>query len=153
MREFQKNNCIERQCMSNSQYLYDCIKVNYKNINVRVKAVFAFSSNSETETCVFVGGHLVVVLDNVNVIDPSYDIFSLKDISYFDNIKDLIDMFGDNKYKLNTKIDLKKIIADHIHFKKIADRINNGEFLVSNTLFYNQQADYIENLYLKKQFT
>jgi hypothetical protein len=149
MREFQKKNCIKKQCISNSQYLYDCIKINYCNINVKVKAVLALSINSETETFVFVGGHLVIVLDNDSVIDPSYDIFCLKDISYFDNIKDLMDMFGNDKNKLNTKIDLKKIIYNHIHFKKIADRMNNGECLVSEKAFYNEQADYIEKLYLK----
>jgi len=147
MREFQEKNCIKKQCITNAQYLYDCIKQNGNN-NVKAKAVFAFSNDDETGTVIFVAGHLVVVLDDELIIDPSYDIFCLKNILYFDNIKDLIDSF-DDKDTLKTKIDIKTLIYEHIKFTKFAEQINNDELLITDRKFYDDQADYIEKLHLK----
>lgn len=145
MREFQEKNNIKKQCITNTQYLYDCIKMNSRNTNVKAKAVLVVSNDDETDTSVFVGGHLVVVLDDELILDPSYDVFSLKNRSYFDNIKDLMDMFSD-KHTLKTKVDIKKLIEQHIQFKKYADQINNDECLVSEKKNYNTQADYVEEL-------
>ena len=149
MREFQKQNCITKQCVTNTQFLYDCITMSIRNSNVKVKAVLGFSNDDVTDTCVFVGGHLVLILDdNETVIDPSYDIFRLKNISYYDNIKDLIDIFKD-KSELKKRFDLKKMLSEHIQFMKLAEQINNGEFIIYYEQFYNNQADYIEKLYSK----
>jgi len=148
MRKFQEKNCIEKQCITNTQYLYDCIKQIGFN-NVKAKAVYVFSNDVETSTAIFVAGHLIVVLDDETMIDPSYDIFCLKDKSYFDNIKDLIDIF-DDKNKLKTNIDIKKLIGEHITFMKVAEQINNNECIITDKKIYNDQADYIEKLYSKK---
>jgi hypothetical protein len=129
MREYQKENNIKNQCVTNAQYLYDIIKTN-SNSNVKTKAVFVFSHNNEEDTSIFVSGHLIVILNDETIIEPSYDIFCLKNISYFDNIKDLVNIF-DDKVKLKSKIDIKKLICDHIHFMKLSDQINNGELIIT----------------------
>jgi hypothetical protein len=147
MREYQQHNNIKKQCVTNTQYLYDTIKMNSTS-NVAAKAVIVFSSDDETNTTTFVGGHLVIVLDNETYIDPSYDVFSLKNKSYFDNIKDLIGIFDDTN-QLATKIDVRQIIYQHLEFMNFAEQINNGECLITDKKFYNQQADYIEKLYSK----
>jgi hypothetical protein len=147
MREYQKENNITKQCITNSQYLYDIIKMNSSN-NVKTKAVFVFSDKNEEDACIFISGHLVVVLDDDTMIDPSYDIFCLKNTSYFDNIKDLMNIF-DDKVLVKTKVDIKKIIRDHIHFMKIAEQINNGDCVITEKEHYNRQADYIEKIYSK----
>ena len=147
MREYQKENNITKQCITNSQYLYDIIKMNSSN-NVKTKAVFVFSDKNEEDACIFISGHLVVVLDDDTMIDPSYDIFCLKNTSYFDNIKDLMNIF-DDKVLVKTKFDIKKIIRDHIHFMKIAEQINNGDCVITEKEHYNRQADYIEKIYSK----
>jgi hypothetical protein len=149
MREFQKENNIKKQCITNTKYLYDIIRRNCKN-DVKTKAVFVFSSDEEIGNNIVLGGHLVVVVDG-EIIEPSYDIFSLKNKLYFDNIRDLIDIF-DNKTELKTKIDIKKLMIDHIDFIKLAEKINKGQFLITEKKFYNEQADYIENLYSKQIF-
>ena len=149
MREFQKENNIRKQCVTNCQYLYDIIKMNSSSSNVKTKAVLVFSADDEADACTFVGGHLVVVLSDETVIEPSYDIFCLKNKSYFDNIKDFIDIFAD-KVELKTRIDVKKIVSEHICFMKLAEQINNGEHLITEDKFYNEQADYIEKLYSDK---
>jgi hypothetical protein len=147
MREYQKENNIKNQCVTNAQYLYDIIKTN-SNSNVKTKAVFVFSHNNEEDTNIFVSGHLIVILNDETIIEPSYDIFCLKNISYFDNIKDLVNIF-DDKVKLKSKIDIKKLICDHIHFMKLSDQINNGELIITEKNHYNKQADYIEKIYSK----
>ena len=48
MREYQKENNITKQCITNSQYLYDIIKMNSSN-NVKTKAVFVFSDKNEED--------------------------------------------------------------------------------------------------------
>jgi len=147
MREFQKNKGIKKQCVTNAQYLYDIIKMNSID-NVKAKAVFVFSCDDDTNTLVFVGGHLVVMLEDGTMIDPSYDIFCLKDKSYFDNIKDLMDMFNENsKMILKSGVDIKQIVRDHIHFIKLAEQINNGKHTFTTKKFYDDQADYIEKKY------
>jgi hypothetical protein len=108
-----------------------------------------FSNDDATSTGVFVGGHLVLILDdNETVIDSSYDIFRLKNISYYDNVKDLIDIFKD-KTELKKRFDLKTLFSEHIQFMKLAEQINNGEFIITDKQFYDNQADYIEKLYSK----
>jgi len=147
MREYQKENNIKKQCVTNAQFLYDTIKVNSIR-NVKTKAVFVYSDNNEEDTAIIVGGHLVVELDDETIIEPSYEIFCLKNKSYFDNIKDLVNIF-DNKVELKTKIDIKKLICEHIHFMKISEQMNNGELIITDKEHYNKQADYIEKLYSK----
>lgn len=145
MREFQKKNNTKNQCATNVQYLYDIIRQNFKSSNVKSKAVFVFSSDIEANSMTFSGGHLVVLLEDGTVIDPSYDVFCLKDKLYFDNMKDFLDIFT-NKNDLKMRIDLKKLLCEHIAFTKIAERMNNGDVVRSNK-HYNEQADYIEKLY------
>lgn len=147
MREYQEKKCIRKQCITNVQYLYNCIKQNSSN-NVKAKAVIVFSNNAEADTTTIVEGHLVVVLDHELIIEPSYDIFRLKNITYFDNIKDFIDIFED-KDILKTKVDIKNILYELITFTKFAYQINNGELLIADKKNYNEQADYIEKLHSK----
>ena len=149
MMEFQKENNIKKECVTNTQYLYDIIKMNSSN-NVKAKAVLVFAhyiDENGIPTWISIGGHLVVQIDdNKTVFDPSYDIFCLENKSYFDNIKDFMDfvtIYGNKNF-----INIKKLILEHIQFIKIANRINNGEFRCHDIQFYNNQADYIENLYL-----
>jgi hypothetical protein len=148
MREFQKNNNIKKQCVTNAQYLYDCIRMSMSDTNVKVKSVLVFSNDLELQRSVIVGAHLVVILDNDNIIDPSYDIYCLQNVSYFDNIKDLMDIFDDkSKEMIKKNLDIKKLINGHLRFIKFADQINNGKCLVSGKKYYNDQADYIENIF------
>ena len=146
MREFQKENNIKGQCVTNTQYLYDTIKMNLRN-NVKTKAVIVFSHDEEKNNVYCVEGHLVLVLsDDETIIEPSYEIFCLKNKLYFDNIKDFLNIFDD---KVKIKIDKKKLVSHHIKFMKLSEQINNGECLVADKKFYNEQADYIEKIYSK----
>jgi hypothetical protein len=151
MREYQKKYNIKGQCITNTQYLYDIIK-NYTN-DVKTKAVYVISENKEENIFTLVGSHMVLVLDDDTCIDPSYEIFCLKNKSYYNNFENLMSNFNDkSKNILKEKFDLKKIISEHIRFKKISNEINNGEFFLSITgkEYYNKQADYVEKEYQKE---
>ena len=143
MREFQAKNCIKNECLTNTQYLYDCIKINFNSANVKAKAVMVVSIESDTFICCT--GHLILVLNDGIIFDPSYDIYSLKNKRYFYNIKDLISNI-DDKNKLKILVDINELINNHLHFIKLAEQINNGACLISNKKFYNEQADYIDKL-------
>jgi len=145
MREYQRKNNIKNKCVRNAQYLYDTIRMNSSS-NVKVKAVLVYAEDADKEESRIVAGHLVLVLEDETIIDPSYDIFSLKNKVYSDNINDFMNMFK-NKDEVRKDIDIKYIISRHIDFMKFAERINNGECPVSDKKYYNDQADYIESLY------
>ena len=148
MREFQKEKFITKQCVTNTQFLYDIITTNCIGIDVKVKAVIVVSTDDETNSFTFVGGHLVLVLNDETIIDPSYDVFSLKNKSYFHNIKDVMDSF-DNKSKEIIKTKFKNEMGFHIQFMKIAEQKNNNKHIITEKQFYHNQADYIEKLYVK----
>ena len=141
MYEFQKLNNITKQCVTNVQFLFDVLKVNYLNVKV-VPVIVLFDGLDLNQTCL-VDGHLVLVFENQDTdknIDPSYEITILENKHYFYKIKDFIKKINVN----NNKYILKKIIDTFLAFQKLADKINNNEFLICDKKFYNEQANYIE---------
>lgn len=147
MREYQKENNIRKHCITNVFYLYCIIKrITNININMKAKAVYVCANNEE-DTFIFVGGHIVLELGDGTIIEPSYDIFSLKNVAYYDNIKDYYNNIKD--VVDITKVDIKNIVDNNIYFMDIAKRINNGELIISDEKYYDKQADYIEKIIYK----
>jgi hypothetical protein len=142
---FQSQNLIKRECITNVQYLYDCIKMNAINHNAIVKAVMVL--NHEDRTFKFIAAHLVIELDGGQIIDPSYEVFELKNRRYYDNIKNMLDSFD----KSGRKTFIKKCGHAFDDFKKInetANKINSGMCLIHDKKFYNAQADYVNKAML-----
>jgi len=134
MREFQKNNNVIRQCLTNTQYLYDCVKMN-TSLDVKAKAFIIYIEDFEKRIIKIIN-HLALIIDN-KIIESSYEVFKLKNIKYFDTIQDLNFLFMDKEFK-------KTIIKNHLKFVENAERINNGVFSIANYDFYIKQADYVE---------
>lgn len=149
MREFQCNRNTTAQCVTNTQYVFDIINANSSN-KVTVKAVYVLGNRNDLSS-VFIQGHLVIVLDdNETIVDPSYDVFSLQNRIYCNNIKDVMGWISEEyKQHLTTQYDVKEIIKTHIQFIQFAEMINIGIGLIGDTQFYNDQADYIESLYIQ----
>ena len=105
--------------------------------NVKVKAVIGILLH-EHRTIIY-AGHLVVEVDEEFIIEPSYEVYSMHNIEYFDNIKQLM-----NAFAFPNKNDMKDAIKEFICFTKIADTINNGELTITDKEHYNNQADYVE---------
>ena len=147
MREYQKENNIKGNCMTNCLYLSDIIKNIVKNngldICVKTIPVYVLSTNSEEATGMFVGGHVIISIDDDTFIEPSYEVYCLKNREYFTNINDLVNRF-DDKVKLSQRFDFKTLISQHIEFIEIANKINNGEFMINDMEYYNKQGDYVE---------
>ena len=137
MREYQKKHNIKKLCVTNCQYLYDTFKENCPLNNIKVKAVIGISLNDD-RTIVY-AGHVVVEVDEEFIIEPSYEVYSMHNIEYFDNIKQLMNVFA-----FPNKNDMKDAIKEFICFTKIADTINNGELTITDKEHYNNQADYVE---------
>ena len=138
MRKYQKINKVEDQCMTNCQYLYDCIKFNNIDVKLSVRPIYVVSIDEDTFT--LMGGHVVVMLGDT-LLEPSYDVHTTKNKKYYHNISDVLRV-----YKIPDKSLIKKAIKDHIKFQKIADEINSGVILIASREHYNKQADYVENI-------
>lgn len=144
MRTFQKINNIEKQCITNCQYLYDFIKLNSIE-DVRIQAFIVFSNDINTQKSIAVAGHLSIVItcdDGEDVIfEPSYDVFVLTKKMYFDNISNFLKKFSDED---KSKFDLKHLISQHIEFVKYAKQMNDGMHIIVDREYYDEQADYVE---------
>ena len=137
MREYQEIHGIKKQCLANCQYLYDIIRMNHPTLNVKVKSVLV--TFIEGGTTFYMGGHLVIILDDNIVIEPSHEIFICKNTNYYDNIK----CFMENcPHKSDPTT--KQVINNFITFIKIADKMNSGILMVADKKFYDDQADYVE---------
>ena len=136
MYDYQQKNNIKNECMTNTTIMYDYLKsIGIKDVKIKSVIVTGFRNKIP----VIVMGHLVVDIGNDNLIECSYDVCIIEDAYYFDNVKNL--------FYVRPNIspdDKKKLIKDVLHFKKIADRINNGEFLIISGKTYHEQLNYIE---------
>lgn len=145
MREYQRDNNIGDKCITNAIYLFDSLKMN--GLNVQVKPAIVISTTSET-TIHLISGHLVVYKDSM-LLEPSYDVYSLENKVYFDTIKDFMSYAIKSNLNLS-KESIKKIMDDFIKFLKFSKSINDGELLISDREFYDKQADYVEKNFYKQ---
>ena len=143
MHEFQIKNNIIKLCKDNTKYLYDFIVDNKKflNISVSVKA-FICIVNDKLKTRII--NHIAIINNKTNEIyEPSYEIYSLKNVVYVDKIIDFMKIVKKNNIDIENK-EFKKHMSDYIYFCKYANYINNGNISIVNKKIYNDQADYIE---------
>jgi len=142
MLDFQKKNNIKDQCVTNSQVLYDMMKEN-TNLNVKVIPVIVDSyANGYYEICC---GHLVVVIDEVEILESSYDILLMPERNYYKSIKEYLDKNNTN-YIYKNKENLKELVEEFIDFTKIAEQMNKGKGFVNKKYFY-PLTDYIMKKY------
>ena len=73
MFEYQKNNNITRQCMTNVQTLFSIIKNSFPNTKTKVEPRIVLSENPETGKMSLTTIHFVLVTGDGKVIDPSYE--------------------------------------------------------------------------------
>jgi len=138
MKEFQEKNGIKEQCVTNAIYLYDCIK-KLRVSNIEAKAVIVASLDDEKKLDAVVGGHIVLMVDDMMVLEPSYDVSKLENKTYFDNVKAFIDSFYGNK----SRKFIKDTISAFCEFNKLAECINKNGIVNYNKILYKDQADYV----------
>lgn len=148
MRDFQKVRAIKGQAITNVQYLYDTAR--YAKLAPKARATIVLSMTDDPEgSPKLIAHHIVIEFNDGMIVDPSYDVASLKNKTYFSNVKDLINSF-DDKTELDRQCNLKHRLREHIIMTRVAEQINNGQAIVSDKQFYNEQANYIDRLFKAK---
>ncbi len=145
MLEFQKANGIVKQCVTNTQYLYDCVKANISETLVKAQACIVVVEHPEIKTIEFIN-HVTLRFQDGTVLDPSYEVYSKENKSYYATIAELMDVVEPGYFE---KVDggqslFREMVSNHIEFVGMARRINDGGCLVTNREFYHAQADYVE---------
>lgn len=134
MIKFQEANKIENKCVDNTLYLRDCLLAN--GMSARVEPCYAIWLDDDACGVVV---HLVVnVMDLDGIMDPSYDVWHHKQIEYvksFSDIPSTNESFG---------LSRREMLENFLKLKEVADRVNRGEFLLTNPKYYQAQADYCE---------
>jgi hypothetical protein len=142
MLEYQKAKGVVEQCMTNTQYLYDCIKQNLPDEahKFRAEPCIVVAVANDEQTSVHTYNHFVIKCEG-RVIDASYEVYSQKVKTYCYTIAE----FKKTTEGLEMSQEyMKWVISHHIEFIRLAKRMNDGELLVCDKEFYDAQADYIE---------
>jgi len=148
MLEFQKNNNIKNECVTNCIIMRDYLKC--LNIDdVKVKSVIVIGTRNKQR--VINTGHLVIDIGNDEMIECSHDVNSYENDTYIDKLKNLFYILPNL-----TKNQKKEAIENTLSFKRYENLLNNGEFCVTSKV-YHEQLNYIEKkcnlkFYTKKQF-
>lgn len=144
LHHYQNKNNITGQCVTNVSTFIDIARQYIPN-KITAKAFVCVGWNDEKNEAYIVCGHLVVDIDGLGIFDPSYEIHKLKNTKYCESFKAL-------NCAYNTREETKRHLKEHLEFIKIAERINNGEFLIHNQEHYDKQLEFIEEM-LPKQLT
>jgi hypothetical protein len=141
MHEYQKDNNITNKCVTNVQYLYENMKINYPSLSIKALPVICMVNDNEEKKTTIIA-HVVLVINDI-IYDPSYQTYSQKEKCYLSDIKTLR-----TKIHISDSNFIKQLIKDMINISTCADRINQNIFDVDND-YYNKQADYMELKYKK----
>lgn len=140
MMEYQRDNKIKNECITNVQVMYDVFKAT--GINVKAKAVIVVADNRDgSEGLTTVAGHLVLVdPDSDFMLECSYDISTLEGLRYCHDSKEYLNIlpsFVNNTYKRDT-------VQMHLDFITYANQINSGKFIVSDK-YYDSLLAFLES--------
>jgi hypothetical protein len=154
MIDFQSKRNIKNKCMDNSQMLYKTLKAN-SDFNVCVKAKYLFGYSNEVGRYVATGGHLVLEIDGKYIFDPSCPYINWKNKVYCDDLKTIIklvkltlqsdNLLNEKQIEELLKYNRYKFIDGYVYFSKIADRINNGGFCITDKDYYSDLIDYVND--------
>ena len=151
MRDYQKENNIIGRCITNSQYLYDCLIHSFKNKNINIKCevkcvYITFFKNGKL---IIASDHLVLLLNDDEIIDPSYAIYKLRP-KYYLTYKNFNEYVSFRRGLPIIKKEQQNLLNRHIEFTKYADNINNTNYkipVITDKDYYNKQADYIQKCF------
>lgn len=147
LRKYQKDNNIKGQCITNCQILFDLFNTFIKpllGIEMKAKAVMVVCNFDNLQATGIVQGHLILDLDGES-IEPSYEIFIFPKPIYFDNIKRFNDCVKwDKATSKEEELQNKKdTFTKFLDFKKIADEMNEGKFIIVDRDYYHNAIDYL----------
>lgn len=138
MREYQEMHNITEMCMTNTQTLYDIIKASFPLVDVKAKAVIC--CNEMEDFVIKQTIHLIIIADGI-YYEPSYELYAVKPM-YFSSVKNLLEGFVPNDI---IKDNIKNTLQSFLIFIEHEKNINNGNFLITDNDYYNNQLDYIQS--------
>jgi hypothetical protein len=146
--KYQKENNIKSECITNCQFMYDIIN-RYGGSNIKFKPVFVYSKESREIGCdgTLCVRHLVLeftINGKTRTIDPSYEIISMEDPAYCDNIKDFVSFVKTSK-TLNIKLMIKRFLK----FVDVANQLNN-DCIYKNDKYYKELEDHVSDTILER---
>jgi len=147
MHFYQKMHNIKEQCIQNVSYLIDNIRTTFPSCKAEAKAVIVVSSIPEKKYN-RITIHMIIRIDKY-ICDPSYEIASLENSTYYDNFTDYKKSLSPSSEYIHSgefKNDAE-LLSSFLKFIKHASDINNGDCLVCNKDIYHKQADYIEKCF------
>jgi hypothetical protein len=136
MIKYQKENNIKRECVTNTQFLYRIIKSNFP-VPVKVIPIIYISDFG------IQSGHLVLEIEGMGFIECSYDMLDrLKTADVYKTIKECLanETFANNESK-------KMLIENVLHFQKIANRMNEGEIMISDFKYFQKLYACCEHIF------
>ena len=138
MHTFQRERGVKDQCVTNTQFLYDTIKHNH-DVDVKATACIVISKDIKAKELKVII-HLVLTVKD-QIIDPSYDVFSLEDKHYYFNIASFSKSVKDITLPF---VFQKKNITIFLEFLDFAKKINKGQLIITDKQHYTDQADFVE---------
>jgi hypothetical protein len=143
MLKYQRDNGITEQCVNNCQIFYDILRA--VGLDIKIKPTwFLAKRNNETEIIIS-GAHVIPYCEKY-IWEVSYEFSCLDEYRYYDSISSVFKSLKCDDEVLKSKY--QKLCFDFLPaFKRmtdISDRINSGEFVITDVRSYHAQMDYLE---------
>ena len=151
MYEYQRTNNVTKQCLQNTQYLYDSIKTAWPWIQVAPLAVIAYreidienkiDGKIVIKRQCYIVNHMVLQISNESLLDPSAEIADNNDFQYVGyDIPILLKKLKDMGI---ADTELKETLRGYLLFKSYAEQMSNGKLFICDKQNYDGQADFIK---------
>ena len=137
---YQNKRKITKQCVTNTQYLYDCIGASFGYGIATTVPCIVIATNTTNNTLEIIT-HLVIKVPG-GWLDPSYEVFSKQEKTYCFTIKEFQEVIKKSSIKPSPRVSslTKKTF---LQLSDLAEKMNGGELVVADKTFYNEQADFV----------
>jgi hypothetical protein len=164
MLDYQRKHGVENQCVTNTQFLYDQVKLfcttcSITELKITATPVMCVSTYGGMVRVTM--GHVVLVLSyplcsffpsasKEVLIDPSYTVFAQENKTYFHSVQTCVDYLNSAYPMLASPSKIEEIEETFALFVELASEINRGNLTVSSMTVYNAQAEYIDRIFTRK---
>lgn len=123
LREYQRINNIEKECIINSYLAYHALKDNLSHDFNELKFLPCFVVYTKNDMCCIMV-HMALSLDG-HIVDPSYETYSIPEKYYFSSIADLKNAFSEEAFKNSLNTEHFKIFIDFIKLQDKLTKLNS----------------------------
>ena len=145
MHEYQKNNNITSQCISNTLFLYQQLKPFDKDNKISVENVLMLGKRKiEDEGYVITAGHIVLMFEG-DVIEASYEFQQMQEKTYFNKLNQMLKGVSDLDWPSQEARDIcrRHVVTTFLEFTEVSKSILNGTCDYWRTLYFKEQVKYV----------